>query len=360
MARKNRKKNSVVSGLIIGLCVLLILPVVSFIFKLGYKDYSLTCIDLMFNGDVSEVLPKTVVISDGKESFEMSVVWDTKDFDNQKEGKQKVFATFADKLNHQRFGIRYIYIYINVLPFDDSISSSENFEALNIEANNVSFGSDAPTYLFFAVSSETFNLIDYPVKMLFWDAPRETYLLGTEKYQSTAVDGIYTVNEKNCLLFYSESISPINYVDNIYVRAFVVVDGIAYYSEPYKASVLNWAVVYCAKDSVSEERKQAVASLLEEGADAQLADNYKTDMLATDIYFSLKLSNGVLEDGFSNGVYREGDIVNIIANPAEPGKKFSHWEDSNGVQISTESVCAVVIGQENVYYYAVYKDIGLE
>jgi len=137
--KKTKKKKSVVTGLIIILCILIILPVVSFITRINKRDIVLSSQELSFNGDVSQILPDTVSFSSLTKDYEFAVVWDTKDFDNQKVGEQRVYATFVDDSAYFKSNVKDIYIDINVLPHSINSTASSGLSYVLIN-NKTEYG----------------------------------------------------------------------------------------------------------------------------------------------------------------------------------------------------------------------------
>jgi len=240
------------------------------------------------------------------------------------------------------------------------LSSGEETQteiSLNIESNSVSYSDSV--YLLYAVSFEN---VDYQnIKMLFWDEPQDDYILSTEKYQ-VSYSGGTTINGKSCLVFYSNGLAAKEMTDDIYARAYIQVDGETYYSPVEKFSVLEYVYTMREKDTDSDttndlgaEEKNLLTAMLNYGTAAQEYFGYNVDRLANDTYYKVEVENGKLADGFTSGRYLEGEIITITANEPAVGKKFSHWQDSEGNVVCTDSTYQITIAQENVYT-AVYKD----
>ena len=99
-------------------------------------------------------------------------------------------------------------------------------------------------------------------------------------------------------------------------------------------------------------------AMLEYGANAQVYfSNYRIDRLANADYYQVKLSNGKLDDGFAEGLYLEGDLVNITADAPADGYYFAGWKNSAGVIVSTNATATVEVGTANEVYTAVYEKI---
>ncbi len=240
--------------------------------------------------------------------------------------------------------------------FTSQVESAIN---LTIKEKNVSYSDSL--YIVYAVSTEGFDTATSAVKMLFWNELQDSYELGTESYQASAQKDTVSVNGVDCLAFYSNGIAAKNMTDNIYARACVEIDGTVYYSAVQKFSILEYAHLMLEKNSdgddnndLTEAQTELMDALLEYGAAAQALFGYNTDRLANDTYYSVKVENGLMSDGFTSGRYLSGETVTITANEPEEGYRFSHWEDANGNLISEQSVYELAV-QASAQYTAVYE-----
>ena len=98
-----------------------------------------------------------------------------------------------------------------------------------------------------------------------------------------------------------------------------------------------------------------VTDMLQYGATAQRFFGYNTDFLATDAVAKIKVVNGTHADGFKTGYYKAGTSVTLIADEAGEGFIFSHWEDSNGNVVGSESTLMISECASETYT-AVYRD----
>ena len=122
-------------------------------------------------------------------------------------------------------------------------ASAETTSTLTIESNNLSYADSL--HLLYAVSNEGFDRTQNEIKMLFWEEAQEDYAYGTQT--SIATDsGFATVNEKDCLVFYSRGLAAKEMTLDIFARAYVEVDGVGFYSEVSKFSVFEY--VYTMRD----------------------------------------------------------------------------------------------------------------
>ncbi len=133
MARKNRKKKKFLSGLIIILCFLILLPVVSFFINSNRQALSFDSQDLSYNGDVSQVLPDTVYHIEGDDLVELPIVWHLEDFDEQKVGTQTIYAALENRFDYFKYNIGDIFIDVNVLPhaIGSTVSSGFGYIPIN-------------------------------------------------------------------------------------------------------------------------------------------------------------------------------------------------------------------------------------
>ena len=122
-------------------------------------------------------------------------------------------------------------------------TATQSTPTLTIESNNVSYADSV--YILYAVSNDGFDRNQNEIKMLFWEDVQEAYVVGTEKYAVTS-SGTAKVKGKSCLIFYSDGLAAKEMTEDIYARAYVEIDGVAYYSETMKFSILEY--VYTQKE----------------------------------------------------------------------------------------------------------------
>lgn len=227
---------------------------------------------------------------------------------------------------------------------------------LNIEAKNLSYQDSI--YVIYAVSSEGFDKEEDFIKMLFWEETQTEYVLGTEDYQVESFI-LETVNDKDCVLFYSNGISAKEMTDDIYARAYVEVDGTTYYSEVEKFSVLEYVYQMREKGELTEKQENLFTAMLNYGAAAQILFDYNLDRLANDTYYKLEVENGLLSDGFTSGRFMANQSVTITAEEKE-GYIFANWQDELGNVISEESSYTFTMPSANAKYIAVYNEYFTE
>ncbi len=70
-------------------------------------------------------------------------------------------------------------------------------------------------------------------------------------------------------------------------------------------------------------------------------------------WYSVRVENGTLPDGFNEGIYFPGDSIVLTADAAS-GKSFSHWE-LNGENIGSSETIEITVGEGHAVYKAVFK-----
>ena len=239
-----------------------------------------------------------------------------------------------------------------------AIDSAKSQPTLGIEAANLSF--DDSVYVLYAVSHNGIDADD--VKMLFWTeakADHSEYLIGTESYSKNYVDKNETVNDKSCVVFENDELRAKNMADYVYARAYAEVDGVEYYSEVSKYSILQYAYNKLGKTgtaTTSETLKNMLENMLEYGASAQLHFNHNTDRLANGDYYQIKVEGGTLEDGFTKGLYLPTETATLTALESNGGIAFSGWKNSEGEIVSTDNPCDIDNCTANETYTAVYEE----
>ena len=224
---------------------------------------------------------------------------------------------------------------------------------LKIEATNLSFQN--AVYIKYAVSAKNVSAGD--VSLLVWTSPVDEYVKGTEAYVLENV-GSEKIDGVNCLIFNFEELAASQMVDEVYARAYVNVNGVDCYSEPKKYSILQYAYNKLGKTGTMTDDAELVALLermLEVGALTQKYTNYKTDRLATDDFYEIKIAGGVLDDGFSHGLFKPGEVLSVKAPVTSDGFDFVGWRNSAGKIVSTSTEITITVEEKNEKYSAVYQ-----
>lgn len=218
---------------------------------------------------------------------------------------------------------------------------------LDIKYCNLSFRDT--TYIKYAVDTDSDS-----AKLLVWTkVPEGGYIYGTQDALLSNV-GTQVINGREYKIFDFSGLATSRMTDDVYARAYL--DG--KYGALQKYSILQYAYNMLGKTGTETEDTQLVKtlqSLLEHGANAQREHGYKTDRLATDSFYQLKLVGGEYPDHTNTGLYLCGQIVSISApSKNTEGELFSHWENSNGAIVSRSTECNVTVENTNDTYTAVY------
>ena len=247
------------------------------------------------------------------------------------------------------------FISLHLFSNNKQVKATETTTTPSVEIlkNNVSYSDSI--YILYAVACEGFETNKYEVSLLFWESSQESYLKGTEAYVSSA-RGKVTIDGKKCLTFYSKGLAAKNMTDDLIAIAYVVVDGVEYYSEPMKFSVLEY--VYKMKDSgtLNPHQQRLLERMLSYGGAAQDNFGYNTDRKADSEYFLINLHGGHHHDGFDHGLYQKGDKIKIKAHKPEDGYKFSHWIDKDGNIIGDKEEIEIEVDKDQDFE-AIYKPI---
>lgn len=227
--------------------------------------------------------------------------------------------------------------------------------SLTIEKYNLSYSSE--TYIAYAVSYNGFNPEENEIKMLFWNDYDESgeYSKGTEDYVAYA-KGSTTINEKEYEVFYSNGIAPKELTDYIYCRAYVTIDDKDYFSKPIKYSALTYLHNQLDKDDLTTTDRTLFNALLSYGAAAQIKFNYKTDTLATDTYYSFNAVNAILDDGFTYGLYKEGQSFVVKSDIPDGEGGFSYWKDEQQNNIGNDDPLNYQMPAKDTTLTAVYGE----
>lgn len=235
-----------------------------------------------------------------------------------------------------------ITILINNYTF---VNASSNEITLNIYKKNVSHKSEL--YIIYAVEYEGIDIETNEIKLLFWNNEQAEYIKGTESYISFN-KGTTTIDDKKCIIFYSEGIAAKQMTEEIYARAYIEIEGKEYYSEVEKYSILDYALNRKESGKATELETQLLDAMLEYGSLAQQLLNYNTGRLANSKYYKIEVTEGKLLDGTNYGRYQEEETVTLVANNKE-GYKFVNWTDSNGNEVSTEQTFELTVTESNTY-----------
>ncbi len=243
---------------------------------------------------------------------------------------------------------------ISVLVFGICVVSSATDASsdLRIAYCNLSFEND--THLMYAIRSDAAN-----VRLLVWSDHKNDYLKGTESAELLPLESQMEINGEPYTVFKYTGLAAKQMTDNVYVRACIDNgNGDITYGGVHKYSILQYAYNKLGKTgqaTTNEKLIKMLEDMLAYGASAQNYHNYKTDRLATDAFVQLRLTAGNLPDGFSHGLYRVGESVNIVA-PLKNAEDvaFTQWIDKNGNVIASTAEHALTVGNENNAYTPEY------
>lgn len=244
-----------------------------------------------------------------------------------------------------------------------SFASTDTTPSLTISNTNLSFSDSV--FLLYAMKIE--NADSAEVQMLYWTEPKastEAYVKGTESSHSMRY-GFATVNGERLPVFRYDALRAKNMTDVIYARAYIEIDGVAHYSEVKKYSILEYAYNKLGYTGTvgSDTLQTLLTEMLQYGAAAQTHFSYNTDRLATNSFYKVELTAGMLDDGCTHGLYLAGDKVTMTA-PATDAEcaTFAYWANSKGAKIGTTATYELTVGNKNESYTPVYVkySAGLE
>ena len=164
------------------------------------------------------------------------------------------------------------------------------------------------------------------VKMLFWTEAQEDYVIGT---QDAEVDPAYqqTVEGVECNIFQYKEMADKQMTDVLYARAYAVVDGVYHYGEVNKYSILQYAYNKQNAETPDEALNEKLDAMLEKGAAAQVAADYKTDDLANEPHSSIHAVDTVLADGFKDFLHPDAkEVVGVDKYLKNSGAKTFYIE----------------------------------
>ncbi len=196
------------------------------------------------------------------------------------------------------------------------------------------------------------------VKLQVWH--EDDYALGTGT--PVELSGVQeAINGKQYWVFTYSKLAARQMTDNVYARAYAVVNGETIYSETEKYSILQYAYNKLGKTGTATTDEKLISllkNLLNYGASAQIYFDGETTRLANANFYQISLVGGALVDGFDKGLYHEGETVTIIAPEKNAeGVEFAYWKNSAGEQIATTVMATITVGASNETYTAVYSNL---
>ena len=196
------------------------------------------------------------------------------------------------------------------------------------------------------------------VGMLYFDEPQDDYTSGVEKYSSGVV-GYTTISGVKYYTFEYRNLTAKQMTDYIYSVAYVELDGVRYYSEPVKYSVLDYVYIkhgLTGEASTNENLKSMLSSMLIYGGDAQKYFGYKTSRIASSTFYQIKVEGGTLEDGFLSGLYHNGETATLTAPETNGDQMFYGWKNSDGELVSKENPATITKFLKHDTYTAIYGE----
>ena len=242
--------------------------------------------------------------------------------------------------------------------------AAENTEEPQITLVGANVSLKDSVNIVYAAAVKGYDYTKYKTKLLVWKTPQEDYTIENalkiieknkdktdkSKIECVIVDSSYhaTLGSYSCDMFYY-GMPAKNIVDQLYVRAYVEIDGKEYYSGTTKYSLLEYLYDQLAKSGLTEYQKRMYEAVLKYGGRAQDLFDYLRNRRADDTFYSIHVENGTFADGFTRGMFLEGEEVVMNANAAPEGKKFAYWQDMNGIILGYEEVLTVKATSANTY-----------
>ena len=225
--------------------------------------------------------------------------------------------------------------------------AAENTEEPQITLVGANVSLKDSVNIVYAAAVKGYDYTKYKTKLLVWKAPQAEY---TKKNCDVVVDSSYhdTIASYSCDMFYY-GMPAKNIVDQLYVRAYVEIDGKEYYSGTTKYSLLEYLYDQLSKSGLTEYQKRMYEAVLKYGGRAQDLFDYLRNRRADDTFYSIHVENGTFADGFTRGMFLENEEVVMKANAAPEGKKFAYWQDMNGIILGYDEVLTVKATSANTY-----------
>ncbi|MBR7117358.1 MAG: leucine-rich repeat domain-containing protein [Clostridia bacterium] len=222
-----------------------------------------------------------------------------------------------------------------------SVTSFANESKPSLSINKFNLVFEDNVYLKYAVKLDGVdddNVNSSNIGMLYFTEPQSDYIKGNEDFASGVV-GHTTIDGAKHYTFEYRKISAKQMTDYIYSVAYLELDGEIYYSAPAKYSVLEYAYSKLGKTgkaSDNDDFKSLLTATLEQGAAAQKYFKYNTDRLANDEYYMVEVIGGVLEDGFTSGLYHNGQTATLTTTYSDDQLICESWLNSAGNTVSHE------------------------
>ena len=242
--------------------------------------------------------------------------------------------------------------------------AAENTEEPQITLVGANVSLKDSVNIVYAAAVKGYDYTKHKTKLIVWKTPQEDYTIEnalkiieknkdkTDKseIECVIVDSSYhaTLGSYSCDMFYY-GMPAKNIVDQLYVKAYVEIDGKEYYSDTTKYSLLEYLYDQLAKSGLTEYQKRMYEAVLKYGGRAQDLFDYLRNRRADDTFYSIHVENGTFADGFTRGMFLENEEVVMTANAAPEGKKFAYWQDMNGIILGYDEVLTVKATSANIY-----------
>ena len=242
--------------------------------------------------------------------------------------------------------------------------AAENTEEPQITLVGANVSLKDSVNIVYAAAVKGYDYTKYKTKLIVWKTPQKDYTIEnalkiieknkdkTDKseIECVIVDSSYhaTLGSYSCDMFYY-GMPAKNIVDQLYVKAYVEIDGKEYYSDTTKYSLLEYLYDQLSKSGLTEYQKRMYEIILKYGGRAQDLFNYFRNRRADDTFYSIHVENGTFADGFTRGMFLENEEVVMKANAAPEGKKFAYWQDMNGIILGYDEVLTVKATSANTY-----------
>ncbi|MBE6536628.1 MAG: leucine-rich repeat domain-containing protein [Ruminococcaceae bacterium] len=264
-------------------------------------------------------------------------------------------------MNRKITSILFIVLAVSLIlcAYCFSASASESEPKVSIERMNLSFEDNV--YIKYAVKFEGDETLESSIGMLFWTESRESYEKGTESSAAAPI-GYQMIDGEKYYTFSYQNLTAKQMTKVVYARAYVIEDGVYYYSNVKSYSIVDYAsnrlgLIYGVEGSTNSDFREMLRAMLEYGTKAQIYFGYCTDNLATDIFkkeYEITVVDGKLTDGRISGVFCAGTELTLVAEERE-GFTFTNWEDDNGALVGTDKTQTVIVNS-NRTYTAKYKE----
>lgn len=199
----------------------------------------------------------------------------------------------------------------------------------------------------------------YDVKLLVWEEAQDEYVYGTQKHTVSYTGTTMKSGGVTYPYFEFTEAGAKRMTMDYYAVLYANTDDGEFYSKPVKYGILHYAYNKLGKTGTATTNAKLITlleSLLDYGAAAQDYLNFNTDRLANDDFYQVKVSGGLLSDGFNNGLFLEGETAHLSAPLLNAENLvFARWENSAGASVSTDREFDLSVGNKNDVYKAVYE-----